>query len=102
MTRFTLTPKPTDVRLVSTGFRMHPRKPPRLTRDNALYFLTFCTSQRRPLLHRPGIAEFVIDELHFYKAKIEELIAYTIMPDHVHLILEISSSETLSIFLRDL
>ena len=53
------------------------------------------------MLHKPGVPEFLIDELEYYQHKVERLAAYTIMPDHVHLILEIGNIKTLSYFLRD-
>jgi len=85
------------------GLTMKPRrkKPPRFTQSDAPYFLTFCTFDHRPLLHSPGVPEFLIDQLEYYKQKVERLVAYTIMPDHVHLLLEIGRVETLSNFLRD-
>lgn len=81
--------------------KFRPRKPPRYNQDNSIYFLTFCTFRRIPLLHVPGIPEFLIEELHYYEKKIENLIAYTIMRDHVHLLLSVNAVQDLSIFLRD-
>ncbi|TAK50903.1 MAG: hypothetical protein EPO24_16325 [Bacteroidetes bacterium] len=79
----------------------NPQKPPRYKEDNSIYFLTFCTFKRLPLLHVPGIPEFLIEELKFYERKIQKLIAYTIMPDHIHLIVEVKTVQSLSNFLRD-
>ena len=76
-------------------------KPPRLHQDNALYFITFCTYKREPLLHRKGIPEMLIDNLAFYGKRLKELIAYTVMPDHIHLLLDVVESKNLSAFLRD-
>ncbi len=78
-----------------------PQKPPRYQEINSIYFLTFCTFKRLPLLHLPEIPEFLIKELKFYERKIQKLIAYTIMPDHVHLLVEVETVESLSTFLRD-
>lgn len=75
-------------------------KPPRYYQDNASYFLTFCTFRRRRLLHLPGIPEFLIEELHFYERKIRKLVAYTILPNHIHLIVEVAGSRSLSTFLQ--
>jgi REP element-mobilizing transposase RayT len=58
-------------------------KPPRYHQDYSIYFLTFCTDKRRMLL------------------QIKELIAFTIMPDHIHTLVEIESIKDLSAFLRD-
>ena len=78
-----------------------PGKPPRATHDGSPYFLTFCTLRRKPLLHQQGIPQFLIDELHFYSSRIQSLVAYTIMSNHVHLIVEIDAIGSLSAFLRD-
>ena len=76
-------------------------KPPRFHQDNALYFLTFCTFHRKPLLHQSNIPEMLIENLKFYSCRLQQLIAYTIMPDHVHLLVEVEDSNTLSVFSRD-
>ena len=78
-----------------------PQKPPRYQDINSIYFLTFCTFKRSPVLHLPEIPEFLIKELKFYERKIQKLIAYTIMPDHVHLLIEVETVQSLSTFLRD-
>lgn len=78
------------------------KQPPRYTQDYAFYFLTFYTYQRKKILLKPKIAEFLIDELHFYaKKKLKDLIAYTIQEDHIHLLVEIKLIDDLSDFLRD-
>ena len=81
--------------------KLQPRKPPRYQQDYSTYFLTFCTFKRLPILHEPGIPEFLVEELYFYEKKILKLVAYTIMPDHVHLMVEVENVKALSAFLRD-
>ncbi|MBI5215768.1 MAG: transposase [Ignavibacteriae bacterium] len=81
--------------------KQYRKKPPRYSQDNSYYFLTFCTFKRKPFLHLPGIPEFLIEELYFYESKIQQLVAYTIMPDHIHLLVEVEQATDLSIFLRD-
>ncbi|MBI1803466.1 MAG: transposase [Ignavibacteriae bacterium] len=78
-----------------------PRKPPRYAQDNSPYFLTFCTFKRRPLLHFSGVPEMLVDNLHFYEHKIDKVVAYSIMPDHLHLLVEVKEIKTLTAFLRD-
>jgi len=78
-----------------------PKKPPRYGQGWSTYFLTFCTFRRRPLLHLETIPELVIDSLLFYQTKVKRLIAYTIMPDHIHAVVEVEEAESLSVFLRD-
>ena len=53
------------------------------------------------ILHEKGVPEFLIKELEFYSSKIQDLVAYTIMPDHIHLLVEVDLIEHLSYFLRD-
>ncbi len=76
-------------------------KPPRYHQDYSIYFLTFCTDKRRMLLHYHSVPEMLIDNLKFYEEKIKELIAFTIMPDYIHALVEIESIKDLSAFLRD-
>ena len=77
------------------------RKPPRWQNDNSIYFLTFCTFHRQKLLHKNQIPEFLIEELRFYSKKLKNMMAFTIMPDHIHLLVEIESIQSMSAFLRD-
>jgi REP element-mobilizing transposase RayT len=77
------------------------RKPPRWQQDNSLYFLTLCTFHRKKYLHRDQVPEFLIEELRFYSKKIRDLISYTVMPDHVHLLIETETVQAMSAFLRD-
>ena len=77
------------------------KKPPRYTQDSSIYFLTFCTFKRRPLLHLETVPELLIESLMFYQARVKRLIAYTIMPDHIHAMVEVDEARSLSVFLRD-
>jgi REP element-mobilizing transposase RayT len=77
---------------VATGFgvkRNFGKRPPRLDRvfdASPLYFVTFCTHQRRALLARDDVhAAFI---LFAKRAERDFKVAvgrYVIMPDHVHL-----------------
>ena len=77
------------------------RKPPRWQDDNSLYFLTFCTFHRQKLLHKYEIPEFLIEELKYYSKKLRNISAYTIMPEHIHLLVETDTVQSMSAFLRD-
>ena len=77
------------------------KQPPRYKLGNSTYFLTFNTFDRLKILHNKDNAEFLIEELKFYSKKIKTLIAYTIMREHIHLLVEILNPEELSNFLRD-
>ncbi len=84
------------------GFTMKiSNKPLRFKRDNAIYFLTFCTYRRAKVLLQPSVPEMLIENLRFYGARLKDLIAYTVMPDHIHLMVEIEKVKMLSDFLRD-
>ena len=87
--------------LYNTMTKKISHKPPRFHQDNSLYFLTFCTFNRVPYLLDEKIPELLINDLHFYAKRLKQLVAYTIMPDHVHLIVEVEDERTLSSFLRD-
>jgi REP element-mobilizing transposase RayT len=77
------------------------RKPPRWQDANSIYFLTFCTFHRQRLLDKNQIPEFLIEELRFYSKKLKDVIAFTIMPEHIHLLIEIETVQSMSVFLRD-
>ncbi len=76
-------------------------KPLRWDQDNSAYFLTFCTFGREGYLHHPQIARIIIDDVKFYAGRLNQLIAYTVMPDHIHLLVRVDKVRQLSDFLRD-
>ena len=68
-------------------------RPPRLAgfsyRGAHRYFLTFCTYKRRECFRNPEIAAMVVR--HFRRTARREgfaILAYCVMPDHVHLLVE--------------
>jgi REP element-mobilizing transposase RayT len=66
-----------------------PRVPPRLYRvfaDAPVYFITFCTYRRRPLLTTAPVHHAFVAFAHCaYTAHNVAVGRYVIMPDHVHL-----------------
>jgi REP element-mobilizing transposase RayT len=52
-------------------------------------------------LHIETVPALIVDALLFYQTRIKSLIAYTILPDHIHLMVEVDEIRTLSSFLRD-
>ena len=52
------------------------------------------------MLHKKEIAKILLDDLKFYGKQVKEIIAYTIMPDHIHLLIEVENIKTLSTFLQ--
>ena len=77
------------------------RKPPRFDQNDSSYFLTFCTFDRKPLL-MGDVADMMVENIKFYSDRLEEVTAYTVMPDHVHLLVAVERVKHLSNFLRDL
>jgi len=75
-------------------------KPPRWKENNSIYFATFCAYKHRKIFLSQRVTAVLIEELLFYSKIIKELIAYTIMPDHIHLLVEIEDVKTLSKFLQ--
>jgi putative transposase len=84
----------------TSGMKRRTNKPPRWKENNSIYFLTFCTYRREKILHRNGIPDVLIEDLKFYSKIIKELIAYTIMPDHIHMLAKVEDVKTLSKFLQ--
>jgi REP element-mobilizing transposase RayT len=70
--------------------RRFPRTPPRLDRvipNNPVFFVTFCTYRRKPLLATDVVNQTLID--FAARAYADHNIAvgrYVIMPDHIHLL----------------
>ena len=78
----------------------YPRRPPRLSRifdQSPLYFVTFNTWQRRPLLANDAVHE----SFRGYAIKNKErgfaVGRYVIMPDHIHLFCSPTSKDSVSI-----
>ena len=50
-----------------------------------IYFITVCTSRRRPMLPRPSVGAVLVEELKQARERHGWAIgSYVIMPDHVH------------------
>jgi REP element-mobilizing transposase RayT len=83
-------------------------KPPRLQRifqtyDAPLYFLTFCTRDRQPIL----ATDSVHDAFRSYANNGQERYGvavgrYVIMPDHVHLFVRLPQSMRVGVWMRGL
>ena len=51
------------------------------------YFLTFCTYRRKVTLHDTSVASMVVDQILRAARRFEfDVLAYCVMPDHVHLL----------------
>lgn len=51
------------------------------------YFLTLCCDRRRPAFRSPTLARWIIDNLHKQVSGDFAILAYCVMPDHVHIVL---------------
>ena len=70
----------------------------RVSEAGRLYFLTFVVSERRPLfLQLPAACVMSAALADDVLAGSNLVHAWVVMPDHVHLLLELSSRETLSV-----
>lgn len=69
--------------------RRRPRLHPTLYVGLQRYFLTFCTAQRREEFVSPDAVDLVLKQILQSAGECEmDLIAYTFMRDHVHLLIE--------------
>jgi len=71
--------------------------------DNAVYFITTVTHQRFPYFIEPLLLELFVHDLLF-AAKLKEcdILGYTVMPDHVHLLLRPRGKWNISKFMATL
>ena len=69
---------------------IYPRRPPRLARVfpkyHPLYFITFNTFPRRPLLDRPDVHQAFLTYAWHARDRGIAVGAYALMPDHAHLL----------------
>jgi len=72
---------------------MSPNTPPRVSgctyRGPCRYFVTCCTNNRRTLFADPSVALWLSAQITpFFECRGLVVLAYCVMPDHVHLLLE--------------
>jgi putative transposase len=68
---------------------------------NATYFITSVTGQRKQWFSQPRLAQVVVDQWkHYARAYQFRLDAYTIMPDHYHVVLNVGEKKTISQILQ--
>ena len=71
----------------------YPQRPPRIAPfrkfNPPLYFVTFCTFDRNPILANPAFHEYFVS--HMTRKSSEGIVCgeYVVMPDHLHLFLRI-------------
>ncbi len=72
------------------GFGIRRRHLPHWEEPGATYFLTFCLLRPPTVdLTDPPIAQLVVDAIRYFDGRRYWLYDYTVMPDHVHLILQV-------------
>ena len=61
------------------------------TDTNVVYFLTICTYEKKAYFNNPEIAQYIDKEIDYRSRVVNEVVmlAYCIMPDHVHLLLKV-------------
>ncbi len=77
------------------GTRSHP------TVANQPFFVTATTARRRPLFGDPKAAQLLISEILWSRREMGfALLAYVIMPDHIHLIVVPTTGASLSVVMQ--
>ena len=70
---------------------------PRPIIPDADYFITSVTYQRQPLFARLECAQIIVDQWRHYSKVYEfRLDAYSILPDHCHVVLNVGTKKTIS------
>ena len=78
---------------------MRSRRPPRLVRvyaDAPLYFVTFCTKNRKRLLASVAVHEAFLEAAGKVNTFGNAIGCYVIMPDHIHLFIRIAPNGRLA------
>ncbi len=70
---------------------------PRLILPEATYFITSVTYQRTPLFANTEYAQIVVDQWRHYEAAYQfKLNAYSVLPDHSHVVLNVGTQKSIS------
>ena len=75
---------------------LHRLRKGRWSQSGNLYFITTSTFNREPTFKNEDIAHIVVDSLHWLEEnKRIELICCIVMPDHVHMVIQLGFNQTL-------
>ena len=75
----------------------HPQRMPRPIIADAVYFTTCATHGRRRTFSDPVLAQIVVDQwLHYETAYAFRVHAYSVLPDHYHIVLDVGHTKTIS------
>ena len=83
--------------------KKYPGRPPRLSRvfdRTPLYFVTFNTWNRYPLLANDAVHKFFCNYAHKNQPRGFVVGRYVIMPDHIHLFVRIGVEQKLNQYIR--
>lgn len=81
----------------------HRKEMRRIDHAGSARFLTFSCYRRFPLLHNPAIADLFVDSLIDSSARKQvRILAWVVMPEHVHLVCFPNEAEPLNGFLSSL
>jgi putative transposase len=59
------------------------------SRGGMYYFVTTNTDKRQQIFRDPGVAQFFLNTLRYYKPLLGfKIFSYVVMPDHIHLLIE--------------
>ena len=76
-------------------------KIPRPIIANATYFITSVTFRRERWFSQPQLAQVIVDQWkHYAQAYQFRLDAYSVMPDHYHVVLNVGEKKAISQILR--
>jgi putative transposase len=69
----------------------------RLLLSDATFFVTCVTFQRRPCFADPELAQIVADQWKHYATAYQfDLMTYSVMPDHYHVVTNVGEAKTIS------
>jgi putative transposase len=73
-----------------------------LGRDTTTFFITATITEWQPLFAQLGARDILLNDLEFYRAKYCcKILAYVIMPEHYHLVVELERPKDVNLWLRD-
>lgn len=75
----------------------------RIQLPDAIYYITTVVYQRLPIFKQASYAIAIIDSLNFYRFKQGyRILGFVIMPDHLHMLIWLGATSTISEIMRDL
>jgi len=70
---------------------------------STIFFITATITEWQPLLAKPAIRDILLEDLEFYRNKYScKIIAYVIMPEHYHIVVEFQEANDLQKWLHDM